>query len=233
MNLKGAVIGSLVVHGGLLGAFGAGLIGSSSGPPPERTIHAETLATAPLEDDPAPLDTAAPDLPALPDQPEPAAPPPAGEPSFLEDPGEPAGPLAGVIGISSVDGRRSGLPSIGRGGRGGNGKVAAPAVAPPAPAPEPPAEPIFLPPSLKADRAPEYPPLARKRGIEGSVRVKVDVAADGTVSGVSVAVSSGDASLDRAALDAAAGWEFKPATEDGVPIAAVVYRWVGFTLTGR
>lgn len=55
---------------------------------------------------------------------------------------------------------------------------------------------------------------------EGRVVLRVLVLADGTVDRVEVAESSGHPALDRAAVEAARSWQFRPAMRDGEPIAA-------------
>jgi protein TonB len=47
-----------------------------------------------------------------------------------------------------------------------------------------------------------YPPLARRRGTQGTTRLAFEIGADGRARGVAVAQSSGFALLDRAALRA-------------------------------
>lgn len=44
-----------------------------------------------------------------------------------------------------------------------------------------------------------YPPIARKRGLEGVTRIRFTIGADGRAGGVETAQSSGHAMLDRAA----------------------------------
>lgn len=67
--------------------------------------------------------------------------------------------------------------------------------------------------------SPEYPLVARRRGIEGTVVVVFDIQADGTCVGVRVAESSGHQVLDYAVVDAVQWWKFKPATREGAPVA--------------
>ncbi len=70
---------------------------------------------------------------------------------------------------------------------------------------------------------PAYPSDAFQKGEEGAVVLSFTVRADGTVdpASVTVAESSGSASLDKAAVAEAGGkWRFTPATEDGKPVAA-------------
>lgn len=68
---------------------------------------------------------------------------------------------------------------------------------------------------------PPYPPLARRRGWEGEVMLRVHVGTDGTPIAVEVERGSGHALLDRQArshvLDT---WRFAPATVDGRVVEA-------------
>ncbi|MDF1712420.1 MAG: energy transducer TonB [Akkermansiaceae bacterium] len=59
--------------------------------------------------------------------------------------------------------------------------------------------------------APAYPGSARRAGIEGKVMVLVTVSTSGRVSGALISSSSGNASLDAAALKAARRYRFTPA----------------------
>ena len=95
-----------------------------------------------------------------------------------------------------------------------------PSAAPPAPAAPAIADndapvPISQPP-------PNYPREALNRNIGGTVRVRVRVAADGSVERMDVAASSGNRFLDRAAMEAVRRWKFKPATRGGQPVSAEV-----------
>ena len=69
--------------------------------------------------------------------------------------------------------------------------------------------------------APEYPALARRRGIEGVVEIRVRVDAAGFVIERSIVVSSGSRLLDAAALQAVAKWRF----EHGPGEAQVPFRF--------
>lgn len=51
------------------------------------------------------------------------------------------------------------------------------------------------------ERHKRYPPQARRRGLEGQVRVRFTVERDGSIRGVEVAGSSGHGLLDEAAAD--------------------------------
>jgi protein TonB len=69
---------------------------------------------------------------------------------------------------------------------------------------------------------PEYPRIARSRGWEGKVLLKVQVSADGVSEQVSVQHSSGHDSLDEAAVAAVEKWRFIPAKRGGTPVASSV-----------
>lgn len=68
---------------------------------------------------------------------------------------------------------------------------------------------------------PEHPPALFERGLGGSAKVTISIAADGTVSDVAVAEAS-DPAFGEAAVAAAKQWKFEPATRDGEPIAIKV-----------
>jgi periplasmic protein TonB len=74
---------------------------------------------------------------------------------------------------------------------------------------------------METNRAPIYPEIARRRGEEGRVMLRVDVSADGMPLDVSVAGTSGHPSLDSAAISAVRQWRFIPATQAGRSVAAV------------
>jgi TonB family protein len=67
-----------------------------------------------------------------------------------------------------------------------------------------------------------YPEAAVKAGIEGTTTLSFRVTAQGTVTQVNVAKSSGNADLDDAAVACASTWTYQPATNDGVPVEV---RW--------
>lgn len=68
--------------------------------------------------------------------------------------------------------------------------------------------------------APLYPPVARRKGIEGTVVVEVDVHADGRCENPRVAVTSGHEILDQAAASALGRWKYEPRAD----LAPVVRR---------
>jgi len=78
--------------------------------------------------------------------------------------------------------------------------------------------------------APSYPLSARRRGQEGRVILRVEVLPEGGVGDVILEKSSGVASLDQAALDTVRRWRFRPARENGRPVAATVQVPIRFAL---
>jgi periplasmic protein TonB len=77
--------------------------------------------------------------------------------------------------------------------------------------------------------APSYPMVARRRGDEGTVMVKVLVTAEGLPASVAVEKTSGHSALDESALDAVKAWRFVPAREgrramEAFYIVPVVYK---------
>ncbi|MHC4376941.1 MAG: energy transducer TonB [Planctomycetota bacterium] len=85
-------------------------------------------------------------------------------------------------------------------------------------------------PVLEHAPTPKYPRLARARGWEGVVEVRITVAADGTVSDVQVETSSGRTLLDDAALEAVRQWRFTPGRVAGLAAERVVLHRVHFAL---
>jgi protein TonB len=70
---------------------------------------------------------------------------------------------------------------------------------------------------LKPNR-PEFPAALKAQGVEGDVTVRVDIAASGAVTSVSIVQSSGYPAFDEAAKRAAASERFAPAIRDGKPV---------------
>jgi protein TonB len=75
-----------------------------------------------------------------------------------------------------------------------------------------------------------YPSSAREQGLEGTVKIKVRVLADGSVANASVIKSSGESILDESALENVRDCEFEPAQKDGVPMASTVVIPIRFKL---
>lgn len=74
-----------------------------------------------------------------------------------------------------------------------------------------PTDKISQPATVLRSAAPEYPAYARRHDIQGTVRLRVRVRADGRAGEVQVQESSGSPYLDAAAVDAAKKSEFHPA----------------------
>jgi protein TonB len=77
---------------------------------------------------------------------------------------------------------------------------------------------------------PAYPSLAREAGAEGTVKVQVTVDRLGRVVAARVVESDTIQSLRAAALEAAYGYLFSPAKQQGHPVPAHVYLTFEFTL---
>jgi len=146
-------------------------------------------------------------------------PPTAGElPEASGVVGVPGGVPGGVIG-----GVLGGVPGGVVGGvLGSTGPVTAP-VPPPPPKVEapPPANPVRITTGVLKGNAirrvmPQYPLVARKAQLQGSVDVAIVVDEEGNV--VAAAVVSGHPLLREAALQAARQWKFRPTLVSGQPV---------------
>lgn len=78
---------------------------------------------------------------------------------------------------------------------------------------------------------PRYPYLARRRGWEGKVVLRVLVTAEGEARTVRLLQSSGYRLLDKSAISAVKKWRFVPASRGGSPVAGSVDLPVSFKLT--
>ena len=80
------------------------------------------------------------------------------------------------------------------------------------------------------DIQPPYPAAMQRAEIEGSVTVRLDIASDGRVVGVTL-VKADDPSFFAATRDwAMKHWRFKPATRDGTAIATTLVKRVVFRI---
>lgn len=77
---------------------------------------------------------------------------------------------------------------------------------------------------------PEYPPMALRRRIEGTVGLKILVTAQGTAGQVQVTSSSGSSLLDKAAVETVRKWKFKPARRGDTPIPGWAMQRIAFNL---
>jgi len=77
----------------------------------------------------------------------------------------------------------------------------------------------------------DYPPVARRLGEQGTVKVKYLVEADGSVGDCDVMTSSGSQRLDDAACVMVKRWVFRPAmVTDGTPVAMWLDADIAFQL---
>lgn len=79
---------------------------------------------------------------------------------------------------------------------------------------------------------PEYPTDAQARGVDGTVTLLAHVDSSGWMCAVVLAVSSGTPSLDQAAVETAAQWRLRPATNAGRPVEGLYPFQVTFKLNG-
>ena len=111
------------------------------------------------------------------------------------------------------DGTQTGTTGSSGGGdtagtKGGTSGTSGGGDAAPAAPPAPPAERVEA--SLRAEATPEYPQELIEDDVEGSVTVKILVAADGSVESVKLVSSSGYSAMDRAAIAAGYRFQFNP-----------------------
>lgn len=117
----------------------------------------------------------------------------------------------------------------------------------PRPAPARPAEhrPQGTPPAARAETGerqrtapayryaprPPYPDALRRRGLSGTVGVRISVSAEGKPTAVDITAPSGHAELDDTTRQwILRRWSFRPGTENGEPVPSVVRTSVNFTL---
>lgn len=77
--------------------------------------------------------------------------------------------------------------------------------------------------------APDYPRELRDHGVSGVVMVKCTVDEQGNVAETSISKSSNE-NFDKYAVEALKKWKFKPARQDGNPVAMQVTIPVKFTV---
>ena len=115
------------------------------------------------------------------------------------------GTQTGTVGSSGSSG---GGDTAGTGTKGGTSGTSGGGDAAPTAPPAPPAERVEA--SLRAEATPEYPQELIEDDVEGSVTVKILVAADGSVESVKLVSSSGYSAMDRAAIAAGYRFQFNP-----------------------
>jgi protein TonB len=114
----------------------------------------------------------------------------------------------------------------------GGGSAGTAAAAPPAAEPEPPPRPKgpSRPPRILDWTDPPYPEQARQQGVEGTVVLRLTVAAQGAPSNIRVSKSSGHTALDEAAVAHVRRARFDPALKDGEPVSVTITFRVKFRL---
>jgi len=73
-----------------------------------------------------------------------------------------------------------------------------------------------------SNRRPHYPLASRRMGEQGTVVLRVDVSAEGSVDKLDIETSSGSNRLDRAATSTVAQWRFQPARRGSVAVASTL-----------
>jgi protein TonB len=192
-------------------------------PPPPEPIAAPARrldpAPAPVDPPPAPTSTEAP----KPESPPEAPPVYAAAPSILASNGGGDGP-------SFVAGQGTGSGHVRVDGTAHRAVVAPPAAPRPAVLA---AEKVDRPPRELGGLNAAYPAAARRRQIEGSVRVRVLIDERGRVANASVLAVDGDESFRDAVLAAAPSWRFSPAMHEGKPAKVYATKTVRFALGSR
>lgn len=77
---------------------------------------------------------------------------------------------------------------------------------------------------------PEYPPLAKRAGLEGVVVLQATIDKEGSVSEIIVVRSMKSAGMDESAIKAVKEWKYTPALLNGEPIAVYMPVTVLFRL---
>lgn len=144
-----------------------------------------------------------PSVPAVPAAPA-AAPPPPPPPSGLTPPSPPAPPAAPAPSSGLA---RPAPEVLSRAPKGDNTEVA-----------------------YREVKPPSYPKEALAQRQQGSVAVIVLVETDGSIGEIELGHSSGFAALDKAAMEAVAGWRFHPAKREGRRVASRIEVPVSFSL---
>lgn len=117
---------------------------------------------------------------------------------------------------------------------GQNRREAPAAAAPETRSQEPPPPPASVPRATGArygqNPRPSYPYEARRRGLEGTVLLLVEILESGHPERITVKQSSGHAVLDEAARGAVGRWSFIPAQREGKPVRSVAEVPIVFSL---
>ena len=173
--------------------------------PPERLAQTKLIPPAPKPVQPRPSRRAAPPPEASP------APGPHLEPRSLSAATATAPVAASSSNAGAGTGTATGANLPAGNSTSGTGTVGAGAAAVPVSALYP----------LPGNPPPRYPPLARERGYEGRVLLRLTVNPAGQVETVSVAHSSGHEMLDEEARRTVARWRFRPPAAERLAVAQV------------
>ena len=79
---------------------------------------------------------------------------------------------------------------------------------------------------------PAYPPAAKRRNIEGWIRVKFLVDEHGQVGQISVLAAEPEGIFEQSVLRCVSHWRFKPGTVKGTAVKTIVEQTVTFKLEG-
>ena len=238
-----ALTASILLHGAAFGLLAQGFEAAET-PPLPLQVELVRVAAAPL-----PVEAAPPRPQALP-APQPSAPPspaPRHESRHEKRPlppsklplAAPPPPTQGAQEIIRIDAAADRSPTIAVSAKGNddNAEATSAAMANPGTATgQHTAEPAtgqhqmttgyLTPAQFAADYLknppPAYPPIAKRRGEEGKVLLRVLVSADGRAVTVDLQQSSGSVPLDEAALSAVRQWRFVPAKMDGLAVESRV-----------
>lgn len=80
---------------------------------------------------------------------------------------------------------------------------------------------------------PNYPPVSRRMGEQGSVKLRLELDETGHITSAKVIESSGHTRLDNAGLATVKNWRCQAATRDGQPVRAVALQTFDFILEGN
>ena len=87
---------------------------------------------------------------------------------------------------------------------------------------------------MSTHTVPPYPTVSRRIGAEGKVTLRLNVSAEGRVSRADIVTSSGRDDLDEAAQGwIVAHWTYRPAQDNGSPVASQVLAVVTFSLANE
>ena len=223
--------------------------------PPPRTVLKETPPPPPVPKDtppPPPIETKPVPPPEPPVQPPaqeamkradpvmeaPSAPPPNSPPAPSPTPSLPTrgvGPAVGDVskspsGDAPAPGSPSGAPAVASVPRSGTGPSSATSGTGTSSGTSTRGVTQWAHPRGGYQVQPSYPASARRLGVQGTVRLKVQVLANGHVGEILVETSAGHPDLDRAAAEAVRQWHFEPARKGSEPVATWVLLPVQFQL---